>query len=288
MKTNFTFLILLLYAMVFSSCSQAEKTKSMNNAEVDVKRILELIPIGIEEDTLEVHWHPKVTNTQKDVIYDIIHRLILVEGGTFTMGCNDCESYMGPAHEVTVNTFYIYKFEIMQRYWYELQQLDPTKFSRQDHPVVNVSWNDCQQFIQCLNDLTSLSFRLPTEAEWEFAARGGNLSKNYLYSGSDSIKKVGWFVDNSFNQTHSITTMSPNELGIYNMSGNVWEWCLDWYAPYTAELQVNPTGPENGSAKVYRGGSYMDVASYLRIENRNSGIPDYKMNNLGFRIVLEK
>lgn len=285
---HFPALLFVVVAAFFFSCSQTAEKGTKESAVENQERILERIPIGIEEDTLDVYWSAEATDVQKSVVYDIIHRLIFVEGGTFTMGCDSCESYTRPAHEVTVSDFYMYKFEIMQRYWYELQQIIPDKYYRQDRPMVNVSWNDCQQFIQYLNNLTGLTFRLPTEAEWEFAARGGNLSRNYPYSGGDTLRKVGWYCDNSHNQAHKITTLRPNELGIYNMSGNVWEWCQDWYAPYTEAAQIDPKGPENGTAKVYRGGSFVDIESYLRVSVRNSGVIDYKMNNLGFRIVLEK
>ena len=153
-------------------------------------------------------------------------------------------------------------------------------------PVEKVSWNDCQTFIQKLNQLTGRKFRLPTEAEWEFAARGGNSSRGYKYSGSNTLGNVAWYEDNSGETTHDVKTKAPNELGIYDMSGNVWEWCQDWYGDYSSEAQTNPKGPTSGSYRVYRGGSWFYDARRCRSANRNTYVPACANEELGFRLAL--
>ena len=158
-----------------------------------------------------------------------------------------------------------------------------------------VSWKDCQTFIRNLYALTGKNFRLPTEAEWEFAARGGNNSRGYKYAGSDNIGDVAWYKDNSGKKTHVVGTKLPNELGIYDMSGNVWEWCQDWYGGYSNIPQKNPKGPNGGksgffrsifSHRVLRGGSWYDDAWYCRSSRRNYYSPGYRGINFGLRLVL--
>lgn len=150
----------------------------------------------------------------------------------------------------------------------------------------DVSWDDCQEFIQKLNSLTGRNFRLPTEAEWEFACRGGNNSRGYKYSGSNDIDNVAWYDDNSGGKTHPVGTKAPNELGIYDMSGNVWEWCSDWYADYTSYSQTNPTGPLSGSYRVIRGGGWGYFAVSCRSSRRNYYDPMYRNRYLGLRLAL--
>ena len=151
-----------------------------------------------------------------------------------------------------------------------------------------VLWNDCQTFITKLNQLTGKQFRLPTEAEWEFAARGGNSSKGYKYSGSDNIDDVAWYYWNSGSQTHEVATKQPNELGLYDMSGNVLEWCQDWYDGnyYSSSVINNPTGPISRTCRVYRGGCWNSIARSCRVAARNSSTPNWKSTYLGFRLAL--
>ena len=151
-----------------------------------------------------------------------------------------------------------------------------------------VSWEDCQTFISKLNSLTGKKFRLPTEAEWEFAARGGIKSKGYKYSGSNTLGDVAWYGDNSVNKTHDVGTKNPNELGLYDMSGNVWEWCNDWWRYYSSSPSNNPTGPSSGTDRVSRGGSWLNDASYCRSSNRNYGTPGNRDHNLGLRLCLSE
>ena len=163
---------------------------------------------------------------------------------------------------------------------------NPSYFKGETLPVENVSWDDCQKFISKLNSLIGQNFRLPTEAEWEFAARGGNNSNHYQYSGSNELGDVAWYEGNSGDKTHVVATKQPNELGLYDMSGNVWELCSDWYGNYSSSSQTNPTGPNSGSFRVYRGGGWNNNASCFRSSFRDSLIPDYGFHGLGLRLVL--
>jgi len=163
---------------------------------------------------------------------------------------------------------------------------NPSYFKGDSNPVEKVSWNDCQEFIRKLNSLTGRTFRLPTEAEWEYAARGGNQSKGYKYSGSNTLSSVAWYADNSSSQTHAVKTKSPNELGLYDMSGNVYEWCSDWYGSYQSSTQTNPQGPSSGSDRVLRGGSWEINARCCRVSLRNNYSPDVRYYDHGLRLVL--
>lgn len=177
-------------------------------------------------------------------------KMVYVAGGTFMMGATaEQDRYVRdetPAHRVTLSGYYIGQTEVTQELWYAVMGTNPSEFTRFSlNPVENVSWDDCQEFIKKLNQLTGINFRLPTEAEWEYAARGGNKSNGYKYSGSNSIGKVAWHNGNSGYGTHKVGIKAPNELGIYDMSGNVYEWCSDWYSSsyYSSSPSTNPTGP---------------------------------------------
>ena len=165
---------------------------------------------------------------------------------------------------------------------------NPSNFKGNNLPVENVSWYDCQTFIKRLNSYTGRNFRLPTEAEWEFAARGGNYSRHYKYSGSNDIDDVAWYIDNSNKRPHPVGTKQANELGLYDMSGNVGEWCSDWDGSYSSYSQTNPTGPNSGSFRVHRGGFWRYNARYCRTPERSSKTPDYCVNYIGLRLVLSK
>ena len=219
--------------------------------------------------------------------------MIKVEGGTFQMGATseqggDADSDEKPVHSVTLSDYYIGETEVTQELWQAVMGSKPSKFKGSQRPVERVSWKDCQEFITRLNQLTGKNFRLPTEAEWEYAARGGNNSQGYKYSGSNTIGNVAWYDVNSNSQTHNVKTKSPNELGIYDMSGNVYEWCQDWYNSnyYSNSPQTNPTGPSSGFGRVSRGGSWYNGALYCRVSDRDGGNPDYRGNYLGLRLCL--
>ena len=165
---------------------------------------------------------------------------------------------------------------------------NPSKFKGDDLPVEQVSWNDCQEFISKLNSMTGRRLRLPTEAEWEYAARGGKKSRGYQYSGSSNISDVVWYWENSAEKTHPVGMKQANELGIYDMSGNVYEWCQDRCGSYVSSSQTNPTGAVSGSRRVGRGGSWGDIARFCRSSFRNGGTPDYRNCCFGFRLVLSE
>ncbi len=213
--------------------------------------------------------------------------MIKVEGGTFQMGGNgEYDGY--PIHQVTLtNDYYIGETEVTQKLWTTVMGSNPSDFKNSDQlPVENVSWNDCQTFISKLNTLTGRTFRLPTEAEWEFAARGGNASGGYTYSGSNTIGDVAWYTSNSSSKTHEVATKVPNELGIYDMSGNVFEWCQDWSSDYSSSAQTNPTGPTSGSYRVYRGGGWYGNDNNCRVAFRSRRGASETLNFLGLRLAL--
>jgi len=215
--------------------------------------------------------------------------MVYVQGGTFTMGCTreqgrDCQKNESPAHKVTLNDFYIGKYEVTQAQWKAVMGNNPSKKKGDNLPVENVSWNDVQEFIRLLNERTGGNYRLPTEAEWEYAARGGNQSKGYKYSGSDNIKIVAWYDRNSGGKTHPVGTKEANELGIHDMSGNVWEWVNDrpWF--YGSNQQTNPQG-SLGSHRVYRGGGLANFAKNMRVSVRGSKDAGKRSWSVGVRLA---
>ena len=211
-----------------------------------------------------------------------------VAGGTFQMGSNDSEAYDDekPVHSVTVSTFYMGETEVTQALWKAVMGSNPSNWQGDNLPVERVSWNDCQEFIRKLNQMTGKNFRLPTEAEWEFAARGGNKSNGYKYAGSNNIGSVAWYDGNSGNKTHAVKGKSPNELGLYDMSGNVWDWCGDWYGSYGSGSQTNPKGASSGSGRVLRGGSWANRARPCRVSDRLNGDPSSRIDLNGFRLCF--
>ena len=226
-----------------------------------------------------------------DVLTRLYDDMVYVEGGTFTMGATveqdiDAEYDEKPAHQVTLSSYYICKHEVTQEEWEAVMDSNPSKHNGKRQPVENVSWNDCQQFINKLNSLTGKNYRLPTEAEWEYAARGGNRSKGYKYSGSNTLDNVAWYDDNSGDKTHEVMTKSPNELGLYDMSGNVWEWCSDWHGEYPSSAQTNPKGASSGSDRVRRGGGWSSYAEYCRVSFRFNDTPWDRYIFIGLRLVL--
>ena len=230
-------------------------------------------------------------------------KMIRVDGGTFTMGAtseqgSDAFDDEKPTHQVTLSSYYIGETEVTQALW---EAVMGTTVSQQrdlankdwslygvgaNYPMYYISWEECQTFIRKLNSLTGKSFRLPTEAEWEFAARGGTKSQGYKYSGSNNLSAVAWYDDNSGSGTHPVKTKSPNELGIYDMSGNVFEWCQDWKGAYSSSHQRDPMGASSGSYRVIRGGSWSILASFCRVSIRRNYAPDYRYSYLGLRLVL--
>ncbi|MBQ8656315.1 MAG: SUMF1/EgtB/PvdO family nonheme iron enzyme [Prevotella sp.] len=231
--------------------------------------------------------------TLRRVLAELEQSMVQVDGGTFTMGptTDNEDEYYGweePAHKVTLSAFSISRYEVTQELWEAVMGSNPSHFKGPRRPVEYVSWEDCQTFIVKLNSLTGKKYRLPTEAEWEYAARGGKNSKGFKYAGSDDLYSVGWFRDNCDNQTHNIAQKRPNELGLFDMSGNVFEWVEDYFAPYESGKQTNPRGPVYGEDHVYRGGSweYPFKTGYCRVWTRRSAGPTpYHSNGLGFRLA---
>ena len=250
--------------------------------------------------------------------------MVYVEGGTFLMGAqsssssssnydSDADSDESPVHSVTLSSYYIGKYEVTQQLWEYVMNytgtaadgstmtavatgpwLDDYKpsstYGKGDYyPAYHVSYNDIvDYFIPRLNKITGKTFRLPTEAEWEYAARGGNQSKGYKYSGSNAIGDVAWYYGNASTTSHPVGTKSPNELGIYDMSGNVMEWCNDRKGSYSSTAQTNPTGATSGSDRVVRGGNWNNDAYYCRVPNRSYYNPSYGLAIHGFRLFYQK
>ena len=219
--------------------------------------------------------------------------MVRVEAGTFTMGATsemkDPWDDEKPTHQVTLtNDYYIGKYEVTQALWKAVMGKNPSDFKGDNLPVEKVSWDDCQEFISKLNRITGKTFRLPTEAEWEYAARGGKKSRGYQYGGSNNISDVAWYDSNSGYKTHAVGSKQANELGIYDMTGNVREWCLDRYGKYSSSSKTNPTGATSGAGRLYRGGSWAGYAWDCRSSYRNYYSPGSRYNHLGLRLVLSE
>ena len=237
--------------------------------------------------------------TQTFTVGGVSFKMMPVEGGSFTMGSpdhdTDADNDEKPQHAVTLSDFYMGETEVTQALWKAVMDgNNPSYFTGDDNlPVEKVSWEDCQTFITKLNgmlkeQLGGKTFRLPTETEWEYAARGGKKLFGYTYAGSGNLDLVAWYSGNSENKTHPVGTKTKNDLGLYDMSGNVWEWCGDWYGEYTSEAQANPTGPATGSLRVYRGGSWGNSAQNCRVSNRDGNTPSSRYLNLGLRLAMSK
>lgn len=232
------------------------------------------------------------TTSMPTVVRNLLNNdMVFVAGGTFTMGATDDQGSSGidsderPTHRVTLSSYYICKYEVTQELYRAVMGSNPSHFSGSRKPVEMVSYYDCLEFCRKLSQMTGKKFRLPTEAEWEFAARGGNKSRHYMYSGADQMGPVAWWYDNSNGTTHDVGTKRANELGLYDMSGNVYEWCADWHGTYPSYSVTDPTGPTSGSKRIQRGSCYN--GQYLRTADRASYAPDTKDQYTGFRVVME-
>ena len=242
-------------------------------------------------DSIIMSATPQGTIVDTITVNGVSFNMIKVEGGSFVMGGTseqggDAWTDEKPMHQVTLSDYYIGETEVTQELWQAVMDTNPNYFKGSNLPVEKVSWNDCQTFIAKLNELTGKQFRLPTEAEWEYAARGGNKSKIYKYAGSNTLSYVAWYADNSGSKTHPVKQKNPNELGIYDMSGNVYEWCQDTYGNYTTRQQTNPTGSVDGYYRVYRGGSWSDDTGYCRVSFRGNDKTTSADNYIGLRLVL--
>ena len=244
-------------------------------------------------------WTIKDYQNQTITVKGVSFVMVTVKGGTFTMGATaeqtGAASSEKPAHQVTLSSYYIGQTEVTQALWKAVMGYSPTSNGSSwssyyglgdNYPAYYICYDDVLSFISKLNSLTGRTFRMPTEAEWEYAARGGNKSKSYLYSGGNTLDNVGWYKSNTNSETHPVAQKAANELGIYDMSGNVWEWCSDWYGSYSSSSQTNPTGPSTGSNRVLRGGGWDITATYCRVTNRGSNTPSYRGDGNGVRLVL--
>ena len=247
-------------------------------------------------------------NEQIITLNGVTFKMKKVSGGTFTMGATSEQSNgytpgsdEKPTHLVTLSDYWMGETEVTQALWYAVMGAKPTSSNSwstdyglgDNYPAYYVSWNDCQTFITKLNQMTGKTFRLPTEAEWEFAARGGTKSQGYIFSGSNTIGDVAWYTVNSCDMgksspdygTHPVKGKAANDLGLYDMSGNVWEWCNDWFGSYDSGSQTNPTGPTSGSFRVYRGGGWGSRATNCRVAHRSNVFPEHAGSSLGLRLA---
>jgi formylglycine-generating enzyme len=215
--------------------------------------------------------------------FDFEPEMVFVKGGMYKMGS---EKYEKPVHNVTLSDFYIGKFPVIQAQWQVIMGVNPSRFKGDNLPVEQVSWADIQTFLEKINTKTSREYRLPTEAEWEFAARGGTKNQGFDYSGSNYLKEVAWFYKKSGGKTHPVGELEPNELGIYDMSGNVQEWCNDWLGEYNSNAITNPAGANTGSARVFRGGSWDSGPFFCRSSDRSGNTPTLRRDDLGFRLAI--
>lgn len=283
-KTIEAFIASLCYESISSSVKQPI---------ADEMTFIDLHPTDNNEKTQIASSNGENNRCKSFYVNGVTFRMIKVDGGTFDMKETVSSGFLGLStkeivQRTTVSDYYIGETVVIQALWRSVMGNNPSKFKGDNLPVECVSWNDCKKFISKLNSITGRNFRLPTEAEWEFAARGGNNSKNYQYSGSDNIEDVAWYDDNSGYKTHDVATKQPNELGIFDMSGNVCEWCNDWYNKYNSNSQTNPMGPNHGKERVRRGGSYLSYSCTCYLSHRNSNAPDVRGNNLGFRLTLSE
>ncbi len=247
--------------------------------------------------------NPDEPKTETFTVNGVTFKMVEVAGGTFTMGATaeqggNVFDEEKPAHEVTLSSYCIGQTEVTQALWQAVMGSNPSYISSRNNyatnlqrPVEFVSWDDCQTFITKLNQLTGKTFRLPTEAEWEFAARGGNRSQGYKYSGSNNPDDVAWYWFNipsleGYGTTQTVATKAPNELGLYDMSGNVWEWCQDLYDRYSSDAQTNPVGPSTGYGRVFRGGSWLNDAYTCRVSPRAGYAPTNRTDCIGLRLAL--
>lgn len=260
---------------------ELQKQEGLNDQLAQTQQQLKAVTQKLQEAQAKPKFPP--------IIQQIIDNMVYVEGGTFMMGASEqdkeAHSNEKPAHKVQLDSFSIGRTPVTQEQWEAVMGNNPSCFKGAKLPVESVSWDDCQKFIKKLNQMTGKTFRLPTEAEWEFAVRGGNRSKGYKYAGSNNINDVAWYYENVNSKTREVATKQPNKLGLYDMSGNVWEWCQDWCDGYSSSAQSNPKGPTSGSYRISRGGSWHDSVGNCRVTSRGINMPTDANYYLGFRLA---
>ena len=263
-------------------------------ADVNGDHIVNITDLNLIIDIILGGGAPALDDVETITVNGVSFKMVKVEGGTFTMGAtseqgDDAYNSEKPAHQVTLSTYYIGQTEVTQELFLAVMGYNWSHFTGDMNlPADELSWSECQQFITKLNQLTGKTFRMPTEAEWEYAARGGKRSKGYKYSGSNNIDEVAWYDDgNSTRETKPVATKKPNELGLYDMTGNVMEWCSDWYGPYNEEAQTDPVGPETGTDRITRGGCYdFSLPRLCRVSCRRSYSPTFAAPANGLRLAL--
>lgn len=290
-KTSLFFLVMMLLAVPLQTAADDFLRGDVNqDGKVSITDVTCLIDYLLSQQWPE---EPPKPEDVTFVLNGIEINMIYVEGGTFTMGASGTDTEAAddefPAHIVALNGFYICSTEVTQQLWRAVMGANPSNHLGDVLcPVEKVSWSDCSTFITKLNQMTGQSFRLPTEAEWEFAARGGNKSNGYKYAGSNNVNEVAWFwntTPGASNMTRPVASKLPNELGLYDMSGNVYEWCSDYYGSYfDTDGPTNPQGPSSGTTRVYRGGSYQSASRFCRVSSRNGGLAS--SNWIGLRLAM--
>jgi len=272
------------YKRLLWSSSNPDVVATVNGVLIALNEGEAIIHITTKEGAKTVSCNLKVNKKTEEE-----PEMVIIKGGRFPMGCtdNDClpDDSEKPWHLVTVSSFQISKYPITQKQWKVIMGTIPESYAGDNFPVVHVSWEDAQEFIAKLNTVTGKNYRLPTEAEWEFVARGGTKSKGYKYSGSNDFNAVAWNKFNSGQKTHPVGMKAPNELGIYDMSGNVWELCNDWYGRYHNDEQTDPQGPGGGTWRVLRGGSWAADSVLCRISARSTFLPIQRTPYTGFRVA---
>ena len=294
-KISLFLVVFSLMLASFTAGMEYQRGDVNQDGQVDITDVTCLINYLLTDSWLD---EPDGSQTETFTVNGVTFTMVTVEGGTFTMGSTDAYYNEKPAHQVTLSSYSISETEVTQALWQAVMGSNPSYFTSTNgysdnlqRPVESVTWNDCQTFITNLNQITGKNFRLPTEAEWEYAARGGTKSQSYKYAGN-TIGDVAWYYDNCYALgesspdfgTHSVATKSPNELGLYDMSGNVCEWCQDYYGLYTSDPQTNPTGPASGYGHVVRGGSWQEGDGRCRVSFRNN--QNTPSSNGGFRLAL--
>ena len=283
-KSSIMMLCMFVTTAFFASCEDDKDESATSSTEVT--------PSGKEDDNTGGGNDTSEADIETINVNGVKFQMVKIQGGTFQMGAtseqgNDVSINEKPIHSVTLSDYHIGQTQVTQELWQAVMGSNPSEFKGDSQcPVENVSWNDCMEFFAKLNRLTGKNFRLPTEAEWEYAARGGSKSRGYKYSGNNNPDLVAWYDGNSINKTHPVAQKQANELGLYDMSGNVWEWCSDWYGEYINEVQTNPTGPITGTDYVQRGGSWENGSIGVRVSRRSPGTPALRGCYYGLRLAL--
>ena len=275
-----------------NSSDLSKEADHLKYTDMAVKPPSELLLPSSNKDRLKVTAQkPRfVTSTSKTYTDPATGmEFIFVKGGCYMMGSNDGYDSEKPVHEVCVDDFYLAKYEVTQIQYEKVTGVNPSRFKGEKLPVESVNWHDAQKYMSQLKTLSGKSYRLPTEEEWEFAARSGG--KDERWAGTESVSSLddyAWYRNNSSNQTHPVGQKRPNALGLHDMSGNVWEWCSDWYESsyYESSPRNNPQGPMSGLSKVKRGGSWGFSEEFVRVASRGGLDPAYRSANFGFRVAI--